>query len=260
MFDAFLVTWREFAEALLIIVMFRECFLRAGRHELVPLIGRGLWIAAAGIALSVLMLISFMPVPAFDALCTVVAALSVAIMAIGVAASARRIDEKVSDLLQDWIDGPRAPIVMLALIAFLVLREGLELFVMLRAIAPTAGVEATFTGAALGLVAVGLTTRIWAWGRARFGLLMVFRFTAVLLLALAVKMLIRGFDQFLRVEGLPIDQEYWHSIFAPFLTGGEFYLWLYSAMLAPPLVYFVKSWWREASWKGNPPINHRSEK
>lgn len=233
----------------MIIVMFRECFLRAGRHELVPLIGRAVWIAAAGIALSVLMLITFMPGPAFDALCTVVAAISVAIMAIGVAASARGIDRKVSDLLQDWLEGPRAPALMLAMIVFLVLREGLELFVMLRSIMPVAGVETTLSGAVLGLVAVGLTTRIWAWGRARFGLLLVFRATAVLLLALAVKMLIHGFDQLLHVEGLPIDNEYWHAVFAPVLVGGEFHLWLYSAMLAPPLMYFVKSWWREASWK-----------
>lgn len=249
MFDAFLVTWREFAEALLIVVMFRACLVRAGRGEMIPLIGRGVVMALAAIVLSVAVLLLVESEPAFDALCTVVAALSVALMAIGVAASARGIDRRVSDWVLAWLEGPRATVAVLSMIVFLVLREGLELFVMLRAIHQDQGMQAATSGGMLGLVAVFLTTRIWAWVRARLGLMMAFRASAVLLLALAVKMLIHGCEELLRIQWLPIDHGYWERLAQPFWQGGDLYAWLYMALFMPPLMLFAKSWWREASWR-----------
>jgi FTR1 family protein len=249
LFDAFLVTWREFAEALLIVAMFRACFVRAGREEMLPIIGRGVVIALVAIVLSVAALQLIESEPAFDALCTIAAALSVAMMAVGVAASGRGIDKKVSGFVMSWMDGVRPAAAVLVMIVFLVLREGLELFVMLRSIHQVQGPQPAILGALLGLVAVFLTTRIWVWARSRFGLMAAFRFSAVLLLALAVKMLIHGCEELLRMQWLPIDHERWEPVIDPFRQGGDAYMWLFMALFAPPLMFFLKSWWQEASWK-----------
>ena len=249
LFDAFLVTWREFAEALLIVVMFRACFARAGRGEMLPLIRQGVLMALVAIALSIAGLLTLESESAFEALCTIVAALSVALMAMGVAASGRGIDRKVSGFLLTWMESPRSTVAVLGMIVFLVLREGLELFVMLRSIQQVQGEQAAVVGALLGLVAVFLTTKIWTWARSRFGLMMAFRASAVLLLALAVKMLIHGGEELLRMQWLPIDHGYWEQVAEPFRQGGDLYVWLYMALFMPPLMFFIKSWWLEASWK-----------
>lgn len=248
MFDAFLVTWRELAETLLILALLRECAVRAGRADVSVLIRQGLALAAVGIATSAAAIVAFATEPAFDALLTIAAALGVALMATGMAASARGIGRSMSAHLHRWVEGPGSSMMIVALVCFLVLREGLEMFILLRAIARDVGLGPMLSGAALGVVAPGLTISIWAWGRARFGLLVVFRLSAILLLALAISLMLQGLQSLLESRWLPLDHERWLAATAPFMADGRWHAWIYWALLLPPLAYFAKTWWRETDW------------
>ena len=248
MFDAFLVTWRESAEALLIVVLLRECLLCAGWGQGTTLIRRGVWLAALSFCACAVVIADVASEPAFDALLTIAASIGVAMMAMGMAVSASGIRRRISDHMHRWAQAPKASVIVVGLVSLLVLREGLEVFILLRAIAGEEGRGTMWAGAFLGLVALGLSTRIWAWARARFGLLIVFRVSAVLLLLLAARLVVHGCQELLQARWLPIDHERWLAVASPFLEGGAWAPWVQGALMALPLACFLKTWWREAEF------------
>lgn len=246
MFDAFIVTWRESAEALLILALLRACLVSMGRRDQVRAIKSGVALAGVWLSACVVAIVGFAKAPAFDAILTIVAAIAVSLMAMGMAVSAGGIHRRISDYMHQWLEQTRAPHVVALLVSLLLLREGLEMFVLLRAITSLEGLPTMLTGAALGFVAAGLTTMIWPWARMRFGLLAAFRISALVLLLLAARLAMQGCLELLQARWLPIDHDHWLGLASPFLNDGPWTPWVHAVLLSPPLVYFLKTWWREA--------------
>ncbi|QIL73230.1 hypothetical protein G7048_24505 [Diaphorobacter sp. HDW4B] len=248
MFDSFVVVLRELAELILIIYALVAA-LRAGNGG--HLIG---WVCsgtALGLVLSAVVsgwLLSDAVDPRWAAGLTLVLAIGVIVMVCSLLATARSIQLRVQNLVEDYAAKPTASVVVFAFALIAALREGMEAILFLRGMALRGDLSDAVIGGLMGVVCAALLTLASRKLGVRVGALAVFRASALLLSLLAIQMILGSVQEILHVPS--IDPAFGQAL-APVLPEGAWHGWTCAALMLIPLFYLFKGWWSEAGRVGS---------
>ena len=248
MFDAFVLTLRELAELVLTAGALLALLPHGGRPRLLSAAAAGLAVGA-GLGVQMAWWLVAMPLsPVAEAILTTALALGVLLMASGMLASARAIRTRTQVFIEAWLEHRAAPCIVFGFAVLVTLREALELTVFLRSIWLRDGPADALAGALSGMLGAACLVVAWRHLRLRLGLLAAFRVSALLLSLLAIEILLAGLGSLLQVllpqmgaAGSTLQVE------ALFLEGGRWYGWVYAALMALPLLSFIRGWWQESA-------------
>ncbi|CAN5524108.1 hypothetical protein BH10PSE18_BH10PSE18_16070 [soil metagenome] len=255
MYDAFLVTLRETAELLLIAGAMCAYLNRAGRPGMKRNVAAGMALGiGAAFCFTFLLPRAASIDPRWDPSFTVIAAIGVLIVALGMAASTQRIRTRIQLAMEGRLDKPGAGLFIVGLAALLALREGLEVLVFLRAFQARAGEGGILPGMACGLLAAGLCAVAWRSFGAQLRLPLVFRLSAVMLVFLSVELLVAGVTDLLRVQAAIDHRDALTEVVAPFARGGAWHLRLCLLLMVAPVLHIASGWWRETASSVSRPV------
>lgn len=232
---------------MLILLALRELLLRADSRTPLAWLGAGV---AGGLVVCALGLASFTARGAglwIEAGLTLVLGITLAATALGTMVSAESIRRHASDLLEHQLGERHAGLLVAGFAAFSTAREAMELVLFARAIAPRFPADSTAWGLSLGLLACGLLVPAWRWLKVRAGMLQAFRLSALYLLFMSIQMTIHGGAMLLLSGLLPLDERRLALALEPYLHGGSRHWLLCAVLLAPPIAFWLKTWWRRSA-------------
>ncbi len=243
-FSAFVVTLREIAELLLIAESARLCLLQQQRAALLLQLALGLaagllagatfgiWAAAGGLGAR------------GQALITLVFALTMVSVTTTALFSRSAILRHVQDSAAGWTQAKSTPLLVFVFAAFVGFRESAEIVIFLSAVQRRSGLSDALAGAALGTVAAALLTMAYRRLSMRVNLLRLFQLSALVMVALCVKLLIDAVGHLLSAQFAA--DSVWITASAPFLEGGRWHAALCAALMAVPMLALLRRWWFEA--------------
>ena len=247
-FDAFAVVLRESAELILILGSLAASLRAAQSWHLFAWVAGG---AAAGCALGTglgLWLIAASPDPRWTAGLTFVLAAGVLVLVSTLLVAQDTIRSRTQAFVAAWLEKPSAPVALLAFSLVAGLRETLEAALFLRSLWLRTDGADVLAGAALGLAGVACLAVASRRIGTRIGLLAVFRLSAVLLSLLAVQMMLGAVAEFGQaVAAADGTLPPWWSLAEPVLPEGRWYAWICTALVSLPVLYMLRTWWRESS-------------
>jgi high-affinity iron transporter len=240
--DAFVVTFREGIEAVLVIGITVAFLRKSGRGELVKLVffGAGAAIAfsaAVALALQAVGVTADNPVP--EGILHLLAAVAVLTMVIWMLRTGRRmragIESRVGGMLGKQRSAWRISLGLFALAFFVVAREGVEVTLFLAALAiGRASNTLLLLGALAGLAFALGYGFLFLRGSARIDLRLFFTLTAGVLILLSLQLLGGSIHEFEEAGLIPMSQT-WAGVF-DWIATNTVIDWLFLVGLTVPLV------------------------
>lgn len=247
MFDAFSVVLRESAELILILGALVASLRSANGERGLPWVAVGALAGCAAGAAVTCWLVSAHIDRRWAAGLTFMLALGVLVLASTLLAAQSAIRARVNALVEEWLERPSAPLLLLAFSFLAGLRETLETGLFLRGLWLRSDGAGVLEGAALGLAGVACLAVAWRGLGTRVGVLSAFRLSAALLSLLAIQMMLGALAEYLELSA-PASAwaRYLWELAAPVLPGGRWFGAFCAVLMLPPLAYILRCWWREA--------------
>src|SRR6202047_5101923 len=204
--SAFLIALREGVEASLVVGIILVYLSRTGRSQLARLVGYGV-AAAAALSLAVAIALERWRIneDGFEGVMYLVAAAFVITMILWMNRVARHLKKEIEQKIESYVGraGAAAGWGIFLFVFLMVLREGAELAVILRAVGLSSEGLQTWMGTAVGIgaaVAVGL---FFFKGTLRVPLHRFFAVTSVILILVAFQLAITGLHELSEAQWLP---------------------------------------------------------
>lgn len=215
MFQALVITLREGVEAALVVGIVVLYLRRTGRGALVR---SAYWGLAAGILASIACAAVFVALEvseeAYEGWLMILGSVLVTTLVIWMMRSARGLQRRIEQRIDAIAGrdagreaGGAAAAGVFALIAILVLREGVEMVIFLAAVNLTTEALLSFLGGLIGLALAVLFGVSFVRGTARVDLPRFFKVTAIVLFLLAAQLLIGGLHELGERGAIPIGRD-----------------------------------------------------
>ncbi|MGB6682003.1 MAG: FTR1 family protein, partial [Candidatus Acidiferrum sp.] len=206
MLPAFLIALREGVEAALVVGIILVYLSRTGRSQLARFVWYGV-AAAAALSLAVAILLERWRIneDGFEGVMYLVAAVFVITMILWMNRVARHLKKEIEQKIETYVGrtGGAAGWGIFLFVFLMVLREGAELAVILRAVElSTAGLE-IWIGTALGIAAAVAVGVFFFKGTLRVSLHRFFSVTSVILILVAVQLGLTGLHELSEAQWLP---------------------------------------------------------
>ncbi len=241
MFSIFVVTLREGIEAFLIVAITLAYLRQTGRHALTPVVyasalaalllsgAAGQWFAAQANQ------------PLWEGALAFIAAALVMSMVIYMQKASRFLRQNIHRGIDaamaraGW--AARAGVFLFVL--FMILREGMEMALILGSLSGQVATRPLFAGALMGVLASLLLA--WAWARygRRVDLGRFFKVTSIFLVLFAAQLTLYGVHEFTEANVLPIDNHYWHELTEVWTPEGPYALYFSLALIGLPLAWLA---------------------
>lgn len=241
MFSIFVVTLREGIEAFLIVAITLAYLRQTGRHALTPVVyasalsalllsgAAGQWFAAQANQ------------PLWEGALAFVAAALVISMVIYMHKAARFLKQNIHRGIDAALTraGWTAKAGVFLFVLFMMLREGMEMALILGSLSGQVSTRPLFAGALMGVLASLLLA--WAWARygKRIDLGRFFKVTSIFLALFAAQLLVYGVHEFTEANVLPIDNHYWHEVTEAWTPEGPYALYFSLALIGLPLAWLA---------------------
>ncbi|MGB6835335.1 MAG: Fe-S-containing protein [Candidatus Acidiferrum sp.] len=206
MLPAFLIALREGVEAALVVGIILVYLSRTGRSQLARFVWYGV-AAAAALSLAVAILLERWRIneDGFEGVMYLVAAVFVITMILWMNRVARHLKKEIEQKIETYVGrtGGSAGWGIFLFVFLMVLREGAELAVILRAVElSTAGLE-IWIGTALGIAAAVAVGVFFFKGTLRVSLHRFFSVTSVILILVAVQLGLTGLHELSEAQWIP---------------------------------------------------------
>ncbi len=206
MLPAFLIALREGVEAALVVGIILVYLSRTGRSQLARFVWYGV-AAAAALSLAVAILLERWRIneDGFEGVMYLVAAVFVITMILWMNRVARHLKKEIEQKIETYVGrtGGAAGWGIFLFVFLMVLREGAELAVILRAVElSTAGLE-IWIGTALGIAAAVAVGVFFFKGTLRVSLHRFFSVTSVILILVAVQLGLTGLHELSEAQWIP---------------------------------------------------------
>ncbi len=259
MFSAFIIALREGVEAALVVGIVLVYLDRTGRSQL----ARFVW---AGVATAAL--VSFAGAygleklgwnqEGFEGALMLVAALFVVTMIVWMRRVARTLRKEIEKKVESYAQQPAmmAGLGLAAFVFFMILREGVELVVILRAVEASSSGVAIWAGTLLGLGLAIATGLFFFKGTLKIPLDRFFTVTSAILLVVAVQLTITGIHELSEAQWIP-SSEREMAIVGPVVRNDIFF---FVVVLGVAALVVLREWQRARSGAAPGPEAHGADR
>jgi len=236
MLETIIITLREAIEAFLIVAIITGYLASIGKQQLF----KSVW---AGIGFSIMLSLGFAYIvnqlnngPLMEGLLSIIAGILVIMLVVHMMRSAKHMGAKIKASIDKQAYKPTiwAMVGVFSITVVLIAREGVELVLILSAVAKNTSTINVVLGIAIGAVFCGIFGYLWVKNKDKINLNLFFKVTSFFLILFSIHLILYGLYEITETDFLPIDNEYWHGIFKLY-KNNDFYVALltYGIVIVP---------------------------